>query len=525
MSDSEQSHFCVTTDDLRRYDWQMRLAQHAHKECHSFYGVLIGGAEECHAANDDLGHRVFSFLGAVASFYLVNDAKGTSYGSMWSGVDGKRSLNAEDLTDADLAALSGIVNEIEDPEFRSRVADVLWVTQKDFKAARTAVTAFLESAQRLKTDDLWPPYTERLERAARIAAYRGFEKEKMAVAVAVEAAIAEFATNSKGGLLCQHLMSILLAQDEGDIVRYAALAERLATDFATAGDWHCAESYWLLAGQWHNRAKNAAENQRCQLAAAECNVSRGEAGLPTQDAMYAAHWLGRGLEALRRSKASPARIKAVHLRFRELQQRSIAEFKPIEVSGDTIPGFREHEKLTQDAAAARMRGCDFQSAITRFANITRPTDFEQLKKQHIETSANYISARILGSSTADHSGKISDAIPPTGVGTPEQQAETLRKRLCHDARTFNWPVQVVWKIEPARIALLEEHAIRQNDLLFLVQNNPFIPQGHEGIYLRGLQAGFFGDWLVAMHLLIPQIEASIRYVLQQYGNVTSTCGF
>ncbi len=60
------------------------------------------------------------------------------------------------------------------------------------------------------------------------------------------------------------------------------------------------------------------------------------------------------------------------------------------------------------------------------------------------------------------------------------------------------------------------------ELDFLVTNNLFIPEGHEGIYARGIQAGFFGDWLTAMHLLIPQIEASLRHVFQQAGVITST---
>ena len=81
---------------------------------------------------------------------------------------------------------------------------------------------------------------------------------------------------------------------------------------------------------------------------------------------------------------------------------------------------------------------------------------------------------------------------------------------------------MAWRIEPARLAILKEHPIRRRDLFFLLANNPFIPAGHEGIYVRGLQAGFFGDWLVAMHLLIPQIESSIRYVFQQHDVVTST---
>src|SRR5207253_6305138 len=100
--------------------------------------------------------------------------------------------------------------------------------------------------------------------------------------------------------------------------------------------------------------------------------------------------------------------------------------------------------------------------------------------------------------------------------------EAMRKKMVMQAKQTHWPLQVAWKIEPGRVTIIKEHGVRQRDLVFLVGDNPFIPSDHEGIYLRGLQSGFFGDWLVAMHLLIPQIESSIRYVFQQHDVVTST---
>jgi hypothetical protein len=48
-----------------------------------------------------------------------------------------------------------------------------------------------------------------------------------------------------------------------------------------------------------------------------------------------------------------------------------------------------------------------------------------------------------------------------------------------------------------------------------------VPEGHEGIYARGLFAGFKGDFLTATHLLVPQFESSIRHVLSQCGVVVS----
>jgi hypothetical protein len=59
------------------------------------------------------------------------------------------------------------------------------------------------------------------------------------------------------------------------------------------------------------------------------------------------------------------------------------------------------------------------------------------------------------------------------------------------------------------------------DLQFLVLHNPFIPPGHEMIFLKGILAGFRGDFDITAHFLVPQVEEAIRHVLQRAGHVTS----
>ena len=522
MSDSGQNGYGVTAEDIRRYDWEPRFADVVHKECRFFWGHLSAAAEECHTAGDDLGQMVFSFLSVVASFLPHYDTLGNPYGAMTVLYDGSHSPCAEELSDSDLVALSGIVDSIADPEFQARVADVLWTTKKDVGSARIAVRAFLASAQRLKIGNLVIPHNARLKRAAQICANKGFETERALVLSTIESAITEYKDDPKSEHICHNLMSILLSVRQGDPAEYSALSEKLASDCAKKCEWHISEMYWQLASQWYQCAKKSSDVERCQLAAAECNISRGEALLKEHGCLSAAHWLGRGVEALRRSKADPKRIKAVHRRFLELQKLGLKEMKRLDIGLDKDPEFREREKETQERAAAFVQGLDFQTAIMRFAQVAQPSDFEALKKAYVKASEGLVAGKLFGSSVLNHTGKVADSIPPERLSSDEVDAESLRKRLCQQAARFDWPVRVIWMIEPARMTILDEHPVGQQELLYLVVDNPFIPQGHEGIYLRGLQAGFLGDWLVAMHLLVPQIEASIRYVLQQRGVITST---
>jgi len=53
-------------------------------------------------------------------------------------------------------------------------------------------------------------------------------------------------------------------------------------------------------------------------------------------------------------------------------------------------------------------------------------------------------------------------------------------------------------------------------------NSPWVPEDRSHLYAKGFHAGFYGDWPVASHLLIPQIEHSIRYILMQHGVIPSS---
>ena len=179
--------------------------------------------------------------------------------------------------------------------------------------------------------------------------------------------------------------------------------------------------------------------------------------------------------------------------------------------------------LVQRPLGRYVAGCGhpFELALGRFAHVSHPTNVASLKAQTLKQSEETIFDKVMVQTKVDRAGKVADTMDPSSFGGPVD-GEVLRKKMVQMANEVQWPLQMSWNIEPARIAFVAEHSVRRDSLRFLVCFNPFIPEGHEGIYLRGIQAGFHGDWLVAMHLLIPQVEASIRHVLQEAGVVTST---
>lgn len=518
-----QSRFNVTADDLRKCDWQQRLASEPKQQCVYFREAFHVAFKASEANQDELGKRVYLFLWVLASLHADYDSPGNPYREWQRTTDGNRSLNTDDFVDSDFAVLKEVLHEINNAEFRARIGDLLWECKRDFTAAQSAVRAFIESARVLKSAGDHFAYVERLARAAKISARKGFEKFEAEVITAIEAGIVEFEQSAPNDFQCRRLMEILLRLQAGNPVHYAALSERLASQAESLPNWNAAEGYWEVASMWHRRNKDESGAERCRIAAAECHIFGAEAQVAGEKPDYgsAAFWMGKGLEALRQASANPARIAAVHQRFLEIQKKSLAAMGTMSIDVSAIPDFEKHREITQNAAVAHVQGFSFEEALGRFAHVTTPTDAEAVKAQVLSNATQSLFDKIVAQTAVDRTGKVSDVIPPSAFDQPDE-GEVLRKKMVQQAAQIHWPMQVDWKIEPARQAFMIEHAARKADLRFLVVNNAFIPRGHEGIYLRGIQAGFHGDWLVAMHLLVPQVEASLRLVFQQHGVVTST---
>lgn len=101
----------------------------------------------------------------------------------------------------------------------------------------------------------------------------------------------------------------------------------------------------------------------------------------------------------------------------------------------------------------------------------------------------------------------------------EKEAAILAE-MYMDARKYQGTLAIAL-VEPAREQIQLEHGVRVRDFYPIVFNNRFIPSGHARIYAEGLFAGLVGDFMGACHLLAPQLENSIRHILNQQGAITS----
>ena len=110
----------------------------------------------------------WNLLQSVFSFHFKPGNASEPFGPI-SAIGQKRSMIPSDLTEDQLSALAATIELIDDPEYRARISDVLWLRRHDAAVARVAVNAYLQSGSRLEDPEHWVPSMERYERAARLA--------------------------------------------------------------------------------------------------------------------------------------------------------------------------------------------------------------------------------------------------------------------------------------------------------------------------------------------------------------------
>ena len=152
--------------------------------------------------------------------------------------------------------------------------------------------------------------------------------------------------------------------------------------------------------------------------------------------------------------------------------------------------------------------------------LVRPTRVSDLRRQVEELAQKYPMQFLFPAAILNSDGNVVARLPDLLRGNEEEKEKSYRAHMFHQTG-LHYAVDVQVAIEPARRQILLDHNIALSDLTPFVSNNPLVRPGREYLYAEGLRAGLVGDWVTAAHLLIPQFEDSMRYLLQKGGVTTS----
>lgn len=499
----------VTYEQLKAAPWQDAVKD-AHDDAADYrwsaFNKLIGDLD------DDNEHLpALRLIGNICSTMLRSHREHGEALAPSMIFEGRRSFAPEDLTMEQGEELFKFLDEVDDLELKARIADTLWVSKQvkqKHLAAKAAIEAYLASGESLIRSDNHGG-EKRLSRAIDIAkelGRGGAEDFSRGIELIEKLALAEDGVPENKQ--CE-LMAILLHNRSGDAKKCGIRCELLAKAEAENQYFHGERRLWSLAARWHTKADDTEAERRAKLLEAETYVYEADhAG----SAFAETHALQQGIEAFRRVGGEDKRIKELHHRLIESEKRIEQEMHPISTPVDI-------EEIAQEVVA-RVEGKGLVEALIEFARITAPPSPDELKAQAQKIAEETPLSSLMGGTLVNSQGKTLAKTPAAFSGDTADAEEALSHKM-HNGFQFDASLNVEGVIIPALQQILREHHITLKLMLELVQHNQFVPEGREMIFARGLKAGFEGDFLTSTHFLVPQIENSMRSLVERQGGITS----
>lgn len=499
----------LNKEDFINSDWKEVIDNSERKDCQRYDMAFWNKAKKAEEAGNLKEQAVFGILAAITGAAIKPESNDEFFNEIFSN-----------LTEEHLSFLSEIVLEISDPELQARVADILWVRKRDYRIGQLAVDAYLKSAKELEHPEEWPYFTDRIERVLRLARKINYKHET------VFTYIEEVLDRYKGEdplWLSAKLMELLLEYRFGDPKKYAAIAEKAATLAESNNDWRKARNHWEIKARWHHIEKNGEQERSAKMQAAETFVKEAEDALKRTPPSYsvASLFMLDAVEAFKRipgtkqeTKTAKERAEECHKILLQYQEESTKEMITI-----SHPGVDISSEVKQ--ARNYVKGKEFQDAIFSLALLGSPPEVSKLKQQVKNNAHDYL-ASFFPKVMTNSKGKFIDHQSASILSNDAKESEKATIPEIYRNARFYQQFHAQAYIEPARYQINLEHNIRVDDLLEIISYSPFVPQGREYLFAKGLYAGLSGDFFTSTHIIIPQIENSIRELLwQNQGVITS----
>jgi hypothetical protein len=482
----------LSKDDFINCNWDEVVNISDEKKCNKYYLGFWNKAQEAEQNGNTQLHITLTLLSGITSPALNSESTNKPFAYM-DFID--------KISSKHLVVLQDWIPYVTDAELKARVADVIWIRNRDYRMVQIAVDSYLESAKLLEHPKYWTSSVDRIERAIRLAYQANQKNHKHKVVTYIEDILDSY--NGEDPLFFSaKLMELLQEFKLGNPSKYAPLAEKLAYSSEAEHNWHKARNYWQITIGWYRRNQNTSQERSASLSYAETYIKEAEDKINQTPPSYlaASRFFIKAIETLRNIGGNHKYIDEIHEKLLACQQESTTELQQ----------FSRHLDVSDIAnkAMEQVKDKQLHEAVYSLALMCKSPSVSDIRKQTEQIIEKSIFRDFFPPVMINEMGKV--------IGTsPTLEDEMYRNAIWYQ----NLQAQSV--IEPARHQINLEHYVKVSDFYPLVVDNPFVPNGREEIYARGLHAGLTGDFIVATHLLIPQIEHSLRCLVKRKGAITS----
>lgn len=507
------SNIIINLDDLKSQNWEDVLKDIPDRTCDLFSLAFNKAAREAEENNDEKSKHILMLFQGMTSMMMHDSEKSHPFTPSIILANGSRSAAISDFSDEQLDLFKEWLSVCVDPELKSRIADIIWTRKRqgNHLVAEAAIEAYIESALRMFESEFPHRGVERISRALHLSVNLGRNSSLFLKVVKQIEQLAEKYAKQNSNFVVS-LIQLMIEYYQGDVSNFIVITESLATYHENQKNWFVARDSLELKARLHRKMKDVAKELLTLERISQSYIQESDEAIKSgQGYMLAAHHVQSAIEALRRVPNTSDKQRELHRVLLGYQEKSLQEFGQVSAEMD----------LTKpvELAIEQIKGKTLVNALFSLAMLASP-----IKKSRLEGSVEEMTRQaplysILGSNHVDSKGRIVAQKPSMLSDNPDIVTQAKM------AEMYSWALReqqaIGMILHAARLHFLVEHNPTLDDMFSLVIHNPFVPAGRERIYARGLLYGVQGDYLAALHFLLPQLENSIRYVLNNMNIITS----
>lgn len=516
----EEDNFHITVDDVDKSDYTVILTTPNYFSAYQMESFFRSSSREYKVSGDISSWRLCHFLHAIFSFRYSHSGDIIGFEPK-ALLYSRRGARPSDYDSEFKNVLSHIKSKAENPFVMSRVYDVLWLNdRRDVDSGQKAVSAYtqmidkvcdelnVDSMAMAMDSDIFDAI-DTLERGLAIASMLNGRKKEL------NSPILESAKRLYNILLKNHMfngflrLSVLLYKYNAiDNESLANNAEFIADSHYTGTYFEAVKKLLSFSSEIFSREDLKERQRRCQIKCAELTLMQCDMA---DSAMNKVHWLRVALGEYRSIGGMTDEISRIRSRLeieREFINDEMYTFSsPLDLS--------DVAEQTKDIYIDLSLSEIFKQMIIRFSI----PNIDKLQEQARNDAKEYSFLSMVGADVLDEKGRLITQRKPikSSDEISYEQACANYLRTCR----IEHQVYVGGEFEVVRIGVLNNHSLNENSFDVITYQSSFVPPGHSDIFSLGFYRLWQGDYISACYLLIPQLENSVRWVLESINKETT----
>ncbi|WP_245322165.1 hypothetical protein [Bradyrhizobium sp. LTSPM299] len=507
----------VTLDDVYQVDFEGPVRHSDSADAAELGDIYRKVVEETRPSAETAAFRVYSMLAAIMGMHFKPNEPNQPFGAMVVFADGRRSAIPADFRDA-VGVLAEMAERSEHPVLRARLADICWLLdRKRGRLGVAAATAYVEIVSRVdagplrfrfdtdQTGALRHQARDLLKRALFIGRGTGMDKNGPSEAQKLVSDLRKRSVEKQQPRPAQMFGHLDLYFRISDAAQVGKDVETLITRLPVETDLHALVDLWRLAARAYHLAKLDNDKNRSQSAAAELLVTIAQR---QPSAMLAAHTLTEAVGELHGVPGTKDRRKELRHLLVDVQAGIV----------DEMSSFSHPINLEEIAKSveARMQRLNLLDKLFVFAALSQSPDPAELVADAERSISEHPLSSLFGVSHHDHDGKVIYRSEGAGLGDSAGDS-AVRHQIARD-EGIRRHITASAEIDVARRSIVEGHYLSEEIFVFLLEKSPFVPRGLVMTYSHGFTRFFQGDFISALYVLTPLLEASLRHVLKGHGH-------